>query len=105
VFSTAFTELFEPSQCGAIGLTNNHTVVPRPTKLAPDSQCVPWVTPFGAMDEFARAGANNRAENSHQPVRRRKRKMGGFGSSKSAQRFVSFRAAVYNTFNVQRHLI
>jgi beta-glucosidase/6-phospho-beta-glucosidase/beta-galactosidase len=25
--------------------------------------------------------------------------MGGFGSSKSAQRFVSFRAAVYNTFN------
>jgi transposase-like protein len=49
--------------------------------------------------------ANNRAENSHQPVRRRERKMQGFKSAKSAQRFVSIHAAVYNTFNVQRHLI
>ena len=47
--------------------------------------------------------ANNRAENSHQPVRRRERKMQGFKSAKSAQRFVSVHAAVYNTFNVQRH--
>jgi putative transposase len=49
--------------------------------------------------------ANNRAENSHQPVRRRERKMQGFKSAKSAQRFVTVHAAVYNTFNVQRHLI
>ena len=49
--------------------------------------------------------ANNRAENSHQPLRRRERKMQGFKSAKSAQRFVSVHAAVYNTFNVQRHLI
>ena len=49
--------------------------------------------------------ANNRAENSHQPVRRRERKMQGFKSIKSAQRFVSIHAVVYNTFNVQRHLI
>ena len=49
--------------------------------------------------------ANNRAENSHQPVRRRERKMQGFKSAKSAQRFVSVHAAVYNTFNVQRHLV
>src|SRR5262249_28064403 len=49
--------------------------------------------------------ANNRAENSHQPVRRRERKMQGFKSAKSTQRFVSVQAAVYNTFNVQRHLI
>jgi len=49
--------------------------------------------------------ANNRVENSHQPPRRRERKMQGFKSSKSAQRFVSFHAAVYNTFNVRRHLI
>jgi transposase-like protein len=49
--------------------------------------------------------ANNRAENSHQPVRRRERKMQGFKSAKSAQRFISLHAVVYNTFNVQRHLI
>jgi len=49
--------------------------------------------------------ANNRAENSHLPVRRRERKMQGFKSPSSAQRFVSLHAAVYNIFNVQRHLI
>jgi putative transposase len=41
----------------------------------------------------------------HQPVRRRERKMGGFKSPRSAQCFVSLHAAVYNTFNVQRHLV
>jgi putative transposase len=49
--------------------------------------------------------ANNRAENSHQPVRRRERKMQGFKSPASAQRFVAIHAAVHNVFNVQRHLI
>ena len=49
--------------------------------------------------------ANNRAENSHQPVRRRERKMQRFKSAGSAQRFLSAHAAVHNTFNVQRHLI
>ncbi|MFC5552376.1 transposase, partial [Methylobacterium iners] len=48
---------------------------------------------------------NNRAENSHQPVRRRERKMQGFPSAGSAQRFLSMHAAVQNTFYLQRHLI
>src|SRR5271168_5099192 len=48
---------------------------------------------------------NNRAENSHQAVRRRERKMQRFKSAASAQRFLNIHAAVHDTFNLQRHLV
>ena len=48
---------------------------------------------------------NNRAENSHQPVRRREHKMQRFKSARSAQRLLSMHAAVHNNFNLQRHLV
>ena len=49
--------------------------------------------------------SNNRAENSHQPVRRRERKMQRFKSPGSAQRFLNIQSTTYNTFYFQRHLI
>ncbi len=49
--------------------------------------------------------ANNRAENSHQPVRRRERKQQKFKSPGSAQHFLSVHAATQNTFYHQRHLL
>jgi putative transposase len=49
--------------------------------------------------------ANNRAELSHQPTRVRERGMRGFKSVKQAQRFLNSHAAVYNLFNLGRHLV
>src|SRR5439155_17410225 len=47
---------------------------------------------------------NNRAENSHQAVRRRERKMQRFKSARSAQRFLSMHATVQRTVDLQRDL-
>ena len=49
--------------------------------------------------------ANNRAELSHQPTRVRERGMRRFKSIHQAQRFLGTHAAVYNLFNLGRHLI
>ncbi len=49
--------------------------------------------------------ANNRAELSHQPTRVRERVMRRFKSMQQAQRFLTVHAAVYNLFNLGRHLV
>jgi len=49
--------------------------------------------------------SNNRAENSHLPVRRRERKMQRFKSPGSTQKFLNIHSATYNTFYAQRHVI
>jgi putative transposase len=48
---------------------------------------------------------NNRAENSHQPFRRRERAMLRFRSAKTLQKFSSVHAQVHNHFNQERHLV
>jgi putative transposase len=48
---------------------------------------------------------NNRAENSHQPFRRRERAMQRFRSMKTLQKFSSIHAQVHNHFNQERHLV
>ena len=47
---------------------------------------------------------NNRAENSHQPFRRRERAMAKFRTAKSLQKFAAVHASVHNHFNQERHL-
>ena len=48
---------------------------------------------------------NNRAENSHQPFRRRERAMQRFRSLRTLQKFSSVHAQVHNQFNQERHLV
>lgn len=48
--------------------------------------------------------ANNRAENSHLPFRRRERAMLRFRQMRSLQKFASVHASVYNHFNQERAL-
>ena len=47
---------------------------------------------------------NNRAENSHQPFRRRERAMAKFRSPATLQKFAAVHASVHNHFNQDRHL-
>jgi putative transposase len=47
-------------------------------------------------------GLNNRAENSHQPTRRRERQMKRFKSARQAQRFLSAREQINNLFQLCR---
>ncbi|WP_301943371.1 IS6 family transposase [Mesorhizobium escarrei] len=64
-----------------------------------------------AMNELGNAEShensrwlNNRAENSHQPFRRRERAMLRFRQMKSLQKFVAIHSSVHNHFNKERHL-
>ena len=57
----------------------------------------------GADQECGR-WLNNRAENSHQPFRRREGAMARFRDIKTLQKFASVHASIHNHFNLDRHL-
>jgi putative transposase len=47
---------------------------------------------------------NNRAENSHQPFRRRERAMAKFRAVRTLQKFAAAHASIHNHCNLDRHL-
>jgi putative transposase len=80
----------------------------RPQKIVTDGLC----SYSAAMREIGNADRqevgrrlNNRAENSHQPFRRRESAMQRFRSAKTLQKFSSVHAQVHNHFNQERHLV
>lgn len=72
-------------------------------KWRPTAAAIREVVPSAAHIKGKRR--NNRAENSHQPTRRRERKQQRFKSAKSAQKFLAISSIFYNHFNIQRHLV
>jgi putative transposase len=79
----------------------------RPRSIVTDGLC----SYHAAMKEVGYADRRevgrglNRAENSHQPFRRRERAMQRFRSIKTLQKFSSVHAEVHNHFNQERHLV
>ena len=57
-----------------------------------------------AADQECGRWLNNRAENSHQPFRRREGAMSKFRDVKTLQKFCSIHASIHNHFNFDRHL-
>ena len=57
-----------------------------------------------AADQECGRWLNNRAENSHQPFRRREGAMSKFRDVKTLQKFGSMHASIHNHFNLDRHL-
>jgi putative transposase len=57
-----------------------------------------------AADQVCGRWLNNRAENAHQPFRRRERAMARFRDIKSLQKFAAAQASIHNHFSQNRHL-
>ena len=72
-------------------------------KLASHPPALKRVLP--GVEHRRHKGLNNRAENSHRPVRKRKRVLQRFKSPGHAQRFLEPFSAVHNHFRPRRHLL
>src|SRR3954465_7428289 len=69
-------------------------------KLASYGAAKKEITP--GVEHRPHKGPNNRAENSHQPTRRRERQMKRFKSAGQAQRFLSAHDQINNLFHLRR---
>ena len=58
--------------------------------------------PMPGVEHRRHKGLNNRAENSHQPTRRRERQMKRFKSPRQAQRFLAAHDQIGNLFHLRR---
>src|ERR687886_810156 len=84
-------------------LLKRHARVPRvmiTDKLANYGAAKGEVMP--SVEHRRHKGLNNRAENSHQPTRRRERQMKRFKSAGQAQRFLSAHDQINNLFHLRR---
>src|SRR5215203_2564679 len=89
--------------CTRIKLLKRQTRVPRvmiTDKLASYSAAKGEVMP--SVEHRRHKSLNNRAENSHQPTRRRERQMKQFTSAGQAQRFLSAHDQISNLFHLRR---
>jgi putative transposase len=69
-------------------------------KLRPYSAAKAELMP--SIEHRSHKGLNNRAENSHLPLRRRERRMMRFKSARQCQRFVSTHGQIANLFHLHR---
>ena len=79
----------------------------RPRSIVTDrlrSYCAAMKVIGNATDQRCGRWINNRAENSHQPFRRREGAMAKFRDIKTLQKFASVHASIHNHFNHERHL-
>ena len=84
-------------------LLKRHARAPRvmiTDKLASYSAAKEEVMP--SVEHRRHKGLNNRAENSHQPTRRRERQMKRFKSPGQAQRFLAAHDGINNLFHLRR---
>ncbi|SUS04692.1 hypothetical protein DF3PB_140023 [uncultured Defluviicoccus sp.] len=95
-----------PQGCPEVSETHDETLWPA---LVDRHRWSPLVQRGDEVDRHFRTPRmgqwlNNRAENSHQPFRRREAAMAGFRDFKTLQKFASVHASIHNLFNLERHL-
>ncbi len=85
---------------GNEGTVSNRVITDRLGSYGPTMrQLIPEV------EHIQSKGANNRAENFHQPIRQLERRRSRFRSASEAQRLLSTFSAISNQFRESRHLI